>query len=195
VNVIVLTQAYSSNKRRRLSSDAVSPPEREGDHASLSQGFNVAFHATNSQSRPSNTILQSLHPDVRQNTFSDSDNQALGSDGRPLDSPYQLSDEDAYIQTLHRMGAGQTPTDLSTPRGLSRANQSHHVVEYFDRFSSISVLAEALGHRQQKRLIQIDLPDSDNGSAKNRELHGLDATDVAYLNSKRVFELPPKEAW
>ena len=112
-----------------------------------------------------------------------------------IETPYDASDEDAYVQTLHRMGAGQMPTTLS-PQSYNTNNiQGPHVIEYFDKLSSISVLAEALGRRQERRLIQIDLPVPDNASAENREVAGLDEADIAYLNAKRVFKVPPRDSW
>lgn len=99
------------------------------------------------------------------------------------------------MQTLHRMGAGPAQTSLTPQSGGTAESHAPHVIEYFDRLSSISVLAEALGHRRERRLIQIDLPMSGEGSVKNTELAGLDEADIAYLNAKRVFDLPPKAFW
>ena len=112
-----------------------------------------------------------------------------------IGTPYDASDEDAYVQTLHRMGAGQRPTTLSRQSCNANNIQGPHVIEYFDKLSSISVLAEALGHRQERRLIQIDLPVPDSASAENREVAGLDEADIAYLSAKRVFNVPPQDSW
>ena len=115
-----------------------------------------------------------------------------GLDNEGIETVSDASDEDAYVQTLHRMGTGQMPTTLS-PQSYNTSNiQGPHVIEYFDKLSSISVLVEALGQRQERRLIQIDLPSSDNASAENREVAGLDEADVAYLNTTQVFKVPPR---
>ena len=91
------------------------------------------------------------------------------------------------------MGEGDTPTNISIPGRRDGTRQGHPVFEYFDRLSSVSVLGEALGHRQRKRLVQIDLPSQDNFSNKDTEFAGMDPADVAYLNSKNIFQLPPQE--
>ena len=115
--------------------------------------------------------------------------------GRPPEPTDDAPDDDAYVQTLHRMSAGQQPTELSPQPCSTNGVQGSHVIEYFGNLSSISVLAEALGHRQEKRLIQIDLPASHNPSAENKEIAGLDEADIAYLNTRRVFNLPSRELW
>jgi hypothetical protein len=89
----------------------------------------------------------------------------------------------------------QTPGNLIIPTVNSSSSHGQHLIEYYDRLNSISFLSEALGNRQLRRLIQVDLPGRGNESTKQRELAELEPADVAYLNAKRVFETPPKEAW
>ena len=107
--------------------------------------------------------------------------------------PYQVSEEDGHVQTLYRMGQAKTPTNLSAPVKDWGSGQ-HRVFEYFDRLSSVSVLSEALGHRQPQRLVQIDLLDQNLASTDN-EVAEIRAADVEYLNSHRVLELPQKDSW
>lgn len=122
------------------------------------------------------------------------------SGGRPtqprqenLDStPYSVAEEDAQIQTLHRMANHSNVTNLSGHANQPAAAARHHV-EYLDRLNSVSILCEALGHRQPKRLIQVELPGPNHMSAKERELVDLEPSDIAYLEAKRVFDPPPNE--
>lgn len=110
-----------------------------------------------------------------------------------LDStPYSVSEEDAQIQTLHRMANGSSVTNLSGHMGQPAAAARHHF-EYLDRLNSVSLLCEALGHRQPKRLIQVELPGPNHMSAKEREVVDLGPSDIAYLESKGAFDPPPRE--
>jgi hypothetical protein len=106
---------------------------------------------------------------------------------------FAVSEEDAHVQTLHRMTNGSNP--ISSRSGISEELHNHEVVEYFDCFNSVSILGEALGHRQRRRLIQLDLPGPKYLSVKQRELSNLDPADVAYLNARNVFAKPPRSAW
>ncbi|KAK5400807.1 hypothetical protein LTR06_011228 [Exophiala xenobiotica] len=108
----------------------------------------------------------------------------------PNDTP--VSEEDAQVQTLYRMGEEDLPTNISNPTLITKELR---VFEYFDRFSSVSVLGQALGRRQRKRLVQIDLLGSESQPNDDNEIAGLDPADLAYLTAKNVFELPSTEIW
>lgn len=110
-------------------------------------------------------------------------------------TPYAVSEEDAQIQTLHRMTNGnQTSASVNITR--SSEPQDLEVVEYFDKLNSVSILGEALGHSQRRRLVQLDLPGRDQYvSSQQRELTALDPADRSYLNSQRVFKKPSKDSW
>jgi hypothetical protein len=111
-------------------------------------------------------------------------------------SPDDIAGEDAYMQTLQQLGSEQVPNTLSPHAAPEQGARRPQFVEYSNRLSSISVLAEALGHRQQRRLIQIDLPGTTGSPcATNRRLSGLDQAEQTYLAAKRVFDTPPHNAW
>jgi hypothetical protein len=119
---------------------------------------------------------------------------------RPTDSllgiPYQCSEEDAQVQTLHRMADESSQAHLSvSTTGDSNSPHNKQVVEYFDRLNTVAILNDALGHRQRKRLVHVDLSGPEYTTAKKRELAGLDLSEVTYLDTKRVFEKPPRHAW
>lgn len=133
----------------------------------------------------------SSNRDARPQTSPDTSNQALGSSSTQNDT---LPEEDVHVQTLYRMVDEQTPTSLIMPTVNSNSSQGQHLIEYYDRLNSISFLSEALGNLQRRRLIQIDLTGRGSESIKQRELAELESTDLVYLETKRVFEIPPKEA-
>jgi hypothetical protein len=109
---------------------------------------------------------------------------------------YQCSEEDAQVQTLHRMADESSQAHLSvSTTGDSNSPHNKQVVEYFDRLNTVAILNDALGHRQRKRLVHVDLSGPEYTTAKKRELAGLDLSEVAYLDTKRVFEKPPRHAW
>jgi hypothetical protein len=109
-------------------------------------------------------------------------------------TPYAVSEEDAQIQTLHRM---TDESQLSTSANVNRSGepQDLEVVEYFDKLNSVSILGEVLGHSQRRRLVQLDLPGHEYKSAQEREVAALDSADRAYLNSQGVFRKPSKTSW
>lgn len=102
-------------------------------------------------------------------------------------------EEDAQIHTLQLMVQEHEPTCLSAPTGHPHGGSD--VIEYFDRLNSVSLLGEAIGQRKRKRLIQLGVPRSTALAAKQREVEGLEATDVIYLESKGVFDELPKQPW
>lgn len=118
--------------------------------------------------------------------------QLQGSTHNSIET-YAISEEDAHVQTLHRMTDGNNP--LSAPIGVSDEPHNYDLVEYFDSLNSVSILGEALGRRQTRRLIQLNLSRPQYVSAEQRELSNLDPPDVAYLYSREVFVKPPKPAW
>lgn len=103
---------------------------------------------------------------------------------------YAVSEEDAHVQTLHRMTDMHNP--LSTPVSLPNEPHNYEVVEYFDHLNSVSILGEVIGRRQTRRLSQLCQL---YRSTEQRELSGLDPPAVAYLYSRQVFMTPPKSTW
>ncbi|KAJ5621650.1 hypothetical protein N7528_006433 [Penicillium herquei] len=106
---------------------------------------------------------------------------------------YAVSEEDAHVQTLHRMTDGNDA--IPSPAGISDEPHNYEVVEYFDNLNSVSILGEALGRRQTRRLIQLDLSPRHYASAEQRALSNLDPADADYLCSRGVFKTPPRAAW
>jgi hypothetical protein len=145
------------------------------------------------QQSPSNNA--SSDHDARVYPSPGNSNHAIGSSSAHVDTPYLVPEEDAHVQTLYGMVDRQSPTCLTMPTVNSGPSKGQHLIEYYDRLNSISFLSEALGNRRRKRLIQIDLSGRGSGSTKQRELADLEPADVAYLDAKLVFEIPPKEAW
>lgn len=109
------------------------------------------------------------------------------------ETPYPVSEEDGHVQTLHRMTNETNETPLFLPHSRLDDLRSQQVIEYYDRFNSVSILGQAIGRRQQRRLIHLELPET--VLARQRELTGLDQAEIDYLEARRVFELPPKPGW
>lgn len=139
------------------------------------------------------TQLNVLQPNPPEITNQPIPSPATTGGGPSTVSPYVVTEDDGHVQTLHRMTEGTQ----SIPRPSENSDELHNyeAVEYFDTFNSIAILGQALGHRQRRRLIRLDLPGSDWPSQRQRELNGLDPVDVAYLESRGVFAKPPKSAW
>lgn len=108
-------------------------------------------------------------------------------------SSLAVSEEDAQIQTLHRM----TDCGNSSQAVPKTPVETHsfEVVEYFDNLNSVCLLGEALGRRQQRRLIQVDLSTPEYVTTQQRELANLDPHDAAYLCSRGILMTPPRSAW
>lgn len=104
--------------------------------------------------------------------------------------PYALSEEDGHVQTLHRMTSA---VDSASPHANEPRNQE--VVEYYGKLNSLSILGQVLGHPQQRRLIQLDIPGPRYASARQREVAHLSPVDRNYLESRQVFTKPPEAAW
>ena len=151
------------------------------------QQSNISNHATFQRA--------TVHPDTNSYAAQHQSQEVSGNSGDNT-SPDDIAGEDAYMQTLQQLGSGQGPTTLSPHPTQDRASRRPQFIEYSNKLSSISVLAEALGHRQQRRLIQLDLPGTSGSPCDtNKQMSGLEQAEVTYLNAKRVFDLPPSNAW
>ncbi|KAH6972390.1 fungal-specific transcription factor domain-containing protein [Ilyonectria sp. MPI-CAGE-AT-0026] len=104
---------------------------------------------------------------------------------------YSMSEDDAHLQTLYRMSETETVV-LTPPSAGTKEEQHRRIVEYYSDFNALSVLNDAIGQPNRRRLVQVDLPGPQAGSVKWRELSRLDDIDRAYLAQRRVHELPSK---
>lgn len=105
-----------------------------------------------------------------------------------------MSEEDAHLQTLCRMSENQVVV-LNSPPITTEEQSVRRIFEYYSGFNALTVLNDAIGRPNRRRLVQIDLPGPQTCSAKKLELSRLDEIDRSYLEQRRVHELPPKSAW
>jgi hypothetical protein len=159
----------------------VSPHQQHASHPSLSPNDNrrtSSVHGSHGPLLSSPATISGQLPSNAQNS---------------VETPYAVSEEDAHVQTLHRMTDGSNST--ATGAGISDEAYYHEIFEYFGKLNSISILGEALGRRQRRRLIQLHISGSEYAFARQREISALDPVDKAYLDARKVFVLPPKSAW
>ena len=186
------------SKRSRTSRSQERSPKRFESRIQGSRGDNL-----NTTSAPTAHTEQAPNQNLENNGYRNGRAGAASHAAQPLspptgrlmtevstETPYALSEEDGHVQTLHRMTDGVNPTSI---HGNEPRNQE--VVEYYGKLNSLSILGQVLGHTQQRRLIQLDIPGPSSASSRQRELAYVTTSDRSYLDSQRVFSKPPGAAW
>jgi hypothetical protein len=106
-------------------------------------------------------------------------------------------EDNAQLQAVYHLA--DSVTRQPTPTALASPARGQHVIEYYSKFNSLTVLGEAFGRRGPRRLVRIALPAAEaNGSthtAKEREVARLDPVDAEYLRQKKAHVLPPTRTW
>lgn len=124
----------------------------------------------------------------REQHWTSTPGRAIDSIAAAPDTAAGVSEEDAQLHTLQLMAHQNDPANLCT--SIDQVNGSPEVIEYIDKLNSVSILSEVLGQRQQRRLIRLGVDHFPSVPAKQREVSGLEAADVSYLESKGAFDEP-----
>lgn len=94
-----------------------------------------------------------------------------------------MSEDDAHLQTLYRMSETETVV-LTPPPAGTKEEQQRRIVEYCSDFIALSVLNNAIGQPNRRRLVQVDLPGHDeNGRGPSKDRYPVVQLDPTPSNN------------